>query len=1238
MNWWSKVLVAVALLGTARAADAQQRPAVAKVPAVGPTVRATSSVTSPHGTELREPCASCHKANAWKPVRIAPTFRHAERTFPLSGAHERATCGSCHKSQDFQNTPTTCASCHADTHKGEFGVSCARCHNTRSFIDRGTAVRTHQATRFPLRGAHAIATCEACHARTGPGQLQFASRGTTCQGCHQATFRATRSPNHVAAHFSSDCTSCHTISSWSGAVFDHNTTKFALTGRHQTATCQGCHTDNVYTGRSTNCVSCHQTDYAGALEPKHSQGFPTACESCHGTAQWKGARFDHNTQTKYPLTGKHVAATCASCHKTGSYAGTPSTCLSCHQPDVDRTSKPPHAAAGFSSSCEGCHNTGTWLGAPFDHATTRFALTGSHRAVSCQGCHADNVFRGKPMACASCHQGKADATTNPHHAQARFASTCESCHTTTAWAGARYDHAQTRFPLTGGHVSQTCLACHSDRVYAGKPALCVSCHQRNYDLATQPDHRQLGFPTACESCHTTARWDGGRFDHATTTRFALTGAHLALTCRSCHSDGVFRGKPMTCVGCHQTTYNATTTPHHEQARFATTCESCHTTQQWRGVPYDHNQTRFPLLGKHVSATCLACHSDRVYAGKPSVCQSCHQREFDATTAPNHRTTGIPATCETCHSSTAWKPATFDHNTTQFPLAGAHRAVNCQSCHSDGVYRGKATACASCHQGKYDATTQPNHRTSGYATTCESCHTVIAWKPAAFDHTRFPLNGAHRSATCASCHADGVFQGKPSTCVSCHQSKFDATTRPNHRTTGIGTTCESCHTVTAWTPATFNHSATRFPLTGAHVSATCLACHNDGVYRGKPTACASCHQGKYDATTQPNHRTSGYATTCESCHTVTAWKPAAFDHTRFPLNGAHRSATCASCHADGVFRGKPSTCVSCHQSKFDATTRPNHRTSGIGTTCESCHTVTAWTPASFDHAVTRFPLAGAHRAVSCAGCHADGVYRGKPTTCVGCHQAKFDATTQPNHRTSGIPTTCETCHSVVTWKPATFDHAATRFPLAGAHRTATCGACHGDGVYRGKPTTCVSCHQARFDATTRPNHRTAGIATTCESCHSVTAWTPATFNHAATRFPLTGAHVSATCLACHSDGVYRGKPTLCASCHTSDYNATTNPNHRTAFFPTTCESCHTTARWTGATFNHDGPWFPIYSGKHREKWSTCAQCHTNSANYREFTCLSCHEHNQTKMDDKHRGRAGYRYESATCYACHPRGDS
>jgi hypothetical protein len=937
--WWVMGVVGVSHVAATRVGAQTAAP-----PATAPASR----VTSPHGSDLREPCASCHKSESWKPARIAPTYRHAERTFPLSGAHERVACMSCHTQLNFQGATNSCASCHADPHKSEFGVSCARCHNTRSFVDRGTAVRTHQATRFPLRGAHAVAVCEACHTQRSPGQRQFAGLGTTCQSCHMATFRATRSPSHVSAQFSTDCVSCHTISTWTGALFDHAATKFPLSGTHQRTTCQGCHSDNVYTGRSTTCVSCHQADYAAAASPKHSQGFPVTCESCHGTTQWRGARFDHQTQTRYPLTGKHQLATCASCHTSGTYAGTPSTCIGCHQQTFAGTTNPPHQAAGFATACEGCHTTATWNGAAFNHNTTRFALTGGHRAVSCAGCHADNVYRGKSMACASCHQGRANATTNPHHVEARFSASCESCHTTTAWAGVQFNHSATRFALTGRHIPATCLACHADKVYAGKPATCVSCHQTSYDGTSQPNHRVLGFPITCESCHNTAQWLGAQFNHATNTNYPLTGAHQVLACRGCHESGMYRGTPTTCVGCHQTRYDATTSPHHAAARFATTCASCHTTQQWTGLAFDHTQTRFPLLGRHISATCLACHSDRVYAGKPSVCQSCHQADFDATSAPNHRATGIPTTCESCHTATAWRPTTFNHDQTQFALQGAHRAVNCQSCHGDGVYRGKPTTCVSCHQAKFDATTQPNHRASGYSTTCQTCHTQAAWLPAAFDHN-----------------------------------------------------------------------------------------------------------------------------------------------------------------------------------------------------------------------ATQFPLVGAHRTVLCAACHSDGVYRGKPTTCVSCHQAKFDATTQPNHRTSGFPTACQTCHTSVTWTPATFDHAATQFPLTGAHR-----------------------------------------AVTCQSCHA--------------------------------DGVYRGKPGVCSACHLTQYNATTNPNHRTASFPTTCESCHTTTQWNGATFDHDGPWFPIYSGAHKNRWTTCAQCHTNPANFREFTCLSCHEHRQSAMDSKHSGRSGYSYTSLACYSCHPRG--
>jgi hypothetical protein len=119
-------------------------------------------------------------------------------------------------------------------------------------------------------------------------------------------------------------------------------------------------------------------------------------------------------------------------------------------------------------------------------------------------------------------------------------------------------------------------------------------------------------------------------------------------------------------------------------------------------------------------------------------------------------------------------------------------------------------------------------------------------------------------------------------------------------------------------------------------------------------------------------------------------------------------------------------------------------------------------------------------------------------------------------------------------------------------------------------------------------------------------------------------------------VFSGKSTTCVSCHQADYDATTEPSHRTAQFGTSCETCHSTAGWRGASFNHDAAFFPIYSGPHRGEWNNCSTCHTSAASYKQFTCLSCHEHNKTEMDAKHRERNGYVYASPNCLSCHPRG--
>lgn len=385
------------------------------------------------------------------------------------------------------------------------------------------------------------------------------------------------------------------------------------------------------------------------------------------------------------------------------------------------------------------------------------------------------------------------------------------------------------------------------------------------------------------------------------------------------------------------------------------------------------------------------------------------------------------------------------------------------------------------------------------------------------------------------------------------------------------------------------------------------------------------------------------TPCEVCHVASGWSPVspgpAFEHARatFPLSGAHVTTNCRACHASLDFGGTGTACVGCHRDVHQGE---------LGVDCTRCHSTRSFVDRvqmTRLHQGTRFPLAGAHAAADCEQCH-----RSRPqgslqwvntsSDCVACHASDYAAARAPDHQAAGFPRDCTQCHSSSLWTRARFDHQVVGFPLTGAHRALRCEGCHAGGTFGGVAADCASCHLAAYQSTQDPPHATAGFPTTCTSCHTTTSWAGAAFNHDATRFALTGAHRAATCAACHVNGRYAGLGTDCVTCHLGDYQATTNPPHQGAGFPTACVTCHTTTGWPGATFNHDGPYFPIYSGAHRGKWADCATCHTNPASYAVFTCLTCHEHDRTRMDDKHRERSGYAYDSQRCYGCHPQGRS
>ncbi|MFA6540999.1 MAG: hypothetical protein WCT99_05290, partial [Bacteroidota bacterium] len=632
-----------------------------------------------------------------------------------------------------------------------------------------------------------------------------------------------------------------------------------------------------------------------------------------------------------------------------------------------------------------------------------------------------------------------------------------------------------------------------------------------------------------------------------------------------------------------------------------------------------------------------------FNGLPGDCFSCHQKDYLTSKNPNHATAQFSHDCLECHTMNGWQPSTFNHSRTNFALVGIHATLECSSCHKNGQFKGIATDCFGCHQKEYTATLNPNHASAQFDHNCVTCHTTNAWSPSTFDHakTEFQLTGAHISVECSKCHTNGVFKGTSKDCYPCHQTELAAVVTPNHIKGQFSHDCLTCHTNVTWKPSTFDHNKTNFQLLGAHIAADCAKCHTNDQFKGLPGDCFSCHQKDYASVITPNHATGQFSHDCITCHTNFAWKPSTFNHskTSFPLLGAHASLECASCHSSGQFKGLPADCYSCHQKDFNATTNPNHVTSQFSHDCVTCHSNTAWKPSTFNHSTTSFPLLGAHASLECASCHSSGQFKGLPADCYSCHQKDFNATTNPNHVTSQFSHDCLTCHSNASWKPSTFNHANTNFPLVGAHAAVACLDCHKNGQYAGLSTDCFSCHQADFNSVTDPNHVANNFDHNCLTCHSMNGWSPATFDHSKTLFPLTGAHSSVPCSNCHAGGKYAGTSTDCFACHQTDYNATTNPAHAAANYPTACVSCHTTTVWKPSTFNHT-PLFPIGSGdKHRPgRWTTCADCHTNPSNYKVFSCIDCHEHNKTSMDSEHRNRTGYVYDSNACYKCHPNGRS
>jgi hypothetical protein len=302
-------------------------------------------------------------------------------------------------------------------------------------------------------------------------------------------------------------------------------------------------------------------------------------------------------------------------------------------------------------------------------------------------------------------------------------------------------------------------------------------------------------------------------------------------------------------------------------------------------------------------------------------------------------------------------------------------------------------------------------------------------------------------------------------------------------------------------------------------------------------------------------------------------------------------------------------------------------------CSTCHQTENWTKIKengFNHNKTNFPLTGQHKSLNCKKCHSTLVFTDTKAECNACHNDMHEGS---------VGKDCERCHTTSTWVVNNIReiHQNQGFPLLGAHATSDCNRCHISSTklrFEKISSDCYACHKTEYYATSTPNHKEAGFDTDCSRCHNMNSydWSGKGYNH--NFFPLSGGH-KIDCINCHKDG-YKGLSSECVSCHLADYTATKNPAHATANFSKDCKLCHTINSWKPASFDHDSQYFPIYSGTHRGEWSNCNECHKNTNNYADFSCIDCHEHSKSKMDSEHRGERDYVYNSKNCLSCHPRG--
>jgi len=335
------------------------------------------------------------------------------------------------------------------------------------------------------------------------------------------------------------------------------------------------------------------------------------------------------------------------------------------------------------------------------------------------------------------------------------------------------------------------------------------------------------------------------------------------------------------------------------------------------------------------------------------------------------------------------------------------------------------------------------------------------------------------------------------------------------------------------------------------------------------------------------------------------------------------------------------CLPCHTHNREDSDRSHQRIPGyepVSRSCLACHPM--GDAEGLDHEAV-FPIAeGPHSEVGCDACHLEAGPGGsyEAVSCIDCHDHAEQPSEDQHGRVPAFEWTTEDCLACHPQGVSVGHDHDDRFLIrSGPHLPTPCGGCHpGAAELEYGPFTCVDCHDHTEPTSVEQHGRVPEFEWVTERCVTCHPNGLARGDDHDERFPIrSGPHEETPCSGCHlaalSDDYDRY---TCVDCHDHAEAAMAEQHEgieRYTWLTQACRRCHPTGE--GYAFEDHQELFPIGpESSHPEQ--TCADCHPRG--YSDYTCVECHPHRRELMEEEHRRKRDFEWDTPRCKECHPDG--